>query len=117
VAAVSGTIGSVYPVLVVAALAVLFVVAAVAAGHGDLMAGPHPDQRPIDLPEAPLQPADLDGLRFGVGLRGYRMDQVDAVLDRVGAELAHRDERIAELTAHITALKAIAGPPGGVRDE
>ncbi len=34
-----------------------------------------------------------------MALRGYRMDEVDDVLDRLGAELALRDARIAELEA------------------
>jgi len=100
----AGTIGHVYVVLVLAALVVLFVVAAVAAGRGDLMAEVLPDRRPVELPDEPLSPADLDGLRFGVGLRGYRMDQVDAVLDRLAAELARRDELIAQLAARVEAL-------------
>jgi DivIVA domain-containing protein len=36
-------------------------------------------------------------VRFAIGLRGYRMDQVDDVLDRLGRELAARDDRIAAL--------------------
>lgn len=43
--------------------------------------------------------ADLAAVRFDRAARGYRMDQVDAVLDRLGEELAARDERIAALTA------------------
>lgn len=43
--------------------------------------------------------AEVTGVRFDRALRGYRMDQVDAVLDRLGQELARRDERIAALTA------------------
>jgi DivIVA domain-containing protein len=113
----SGTIDGVYPVLVIAAVAVVFVVAAVAAGHGDLMAGPGTDRRPLELPEAPLEPADLDGLRFGVGFRGYRMDQVDAVLDRLAAELRQRDQHIAELSAEIAALEAPAAPHEAAPDE
>ncbi|EMY33473.1 hypothetical protein D477_014752 [Arthrobacter crystallopoietes BAB-32] len=48
------------------------------------------------LPEHP-GPEDIDGLRFSVALRGYRMDQVDEVLDRLRSELADRDETIAQL--------------------
>ena len=113
----SGTIDGVYPVLVIAAVVVVFAVAAVAAGHGDLMADPQPDRRPLDLPEETLGPAAIDGLRFGVGFRGYRMDQVDAVLGRLAAELGQRDERIAELAAQVAALEAPAGPREAVPDE
>jgi DivIVA domain-containing protein len=117
-AAGSGTIGGVYPLLVIAALAVVFVVAAVASGRGDLMADAPVDLRALDLPEAPLQPADLAGLRFAVGLRGYRMDQVDQVLDRVAAELASRDERIAALEADLEASRSAGeGEPPDERDQ
>ena len=37
---------------------------------------------------------DVQEVRFAVGARGYRMDEVDAVLDRVGADLAERDAHI-----------------------
>jgi DivIVA domain-containing protein len=104
----------VYPLLVIAALVVVFVVAAVATGRGDVMADAHPDRRSPDLPEGPLRPADLAGVRFGVGLRGYRMDQVDLVLDRVAAELASRDERIAALEAD---LEAAASPREGTSED
>ncbi len=49
------------------------------------------------LPEETLHPEDLQELRFDVGLRGYRMDQVDAVLERLGEELQDRDRQLAEL--------------------
>jgi DivIVA domain-containing protein len=39
-------------------------------------------------------------------LRGYRMGEVDDVLDRLGAELAERDVRIAELEAALASAPA-----------
>jgi len=116
----------VYVVLVLAALGVLFVVAAVAAGRGDLMADVNPDRRPVELPDRSLRADDLELLRFGVGFRGYRMDQVDAVLDRLAVELAQRDELIAALEARVAAelkqeaqaqVEAPAGPHEAQRDE
>ncbi|GAA4371989.1 DivIVA domain-containing protein [Paeniglutamicibacter cryotolerans] len=41
---------------------------------------------PVLLPERPLG-ADVRAVRFSLGLRGYRMDQVDEVLDVMAAEL------------------------------
>lgn len=46
---------------------------------------------PVLLPQEP-EPADVDKLRFSLGLRGYRMDQVDEVLDRLRDELAAKDQ-------------------------
>lgn len=49
------------------------------------------------LPEQGLRDQDFDELVFDVALRGYRMSQVDAVIDRVRRELRDRDEEIAVL--------------------
>lgn len=43
------------------------------------------------------RPEDLDEARFAVALRGYRMDQVDAVLDEARELLALREAEIARL--------------------
>nr|WP_231708807.1 DivIVA domain-containing protein [Arthrobacter sp. zg-Y20] len=61
---------------------------------------PEPDPRlpPVLLPEHP-DAGDVGGLRFSVALRGYRMDQVDAVLDRLAEALAARDAKISALEA------------------
>jgi DivIVA domain-containing protein len=82
-------------VLLVAAVA--FAVVALALGRGGLL-DPElsPSPQPV-LPDGPVEPADLAQLRFEVAPRGYRMDQVDAVLSRLERELASRDARIAAL--------------------
>jgi DivIVA domain-containing protein len=41
---------------------------------------------------------DVARIRLPVALRGYRMTEVDAVLDRLAVELELRDRRLAELT-------------------
>ncbi len=77
-------------------------VALVAAGRGAPLQPAPPDRPPLALPaDRPLVPADLAALRFAVALRGYRMDQVDAVLDRLAAELRDREDRIAALQARL----------------
>lgn len=66
--------------------------------------------------DRPLSKADVDDLRLPMAVRGYRMDEVDDVLDRLGAELAYRDSRIAELeaAAHLRgAVEATNGPDAG----
>jgi DivIVA domain-containing protein len=89
---------------VLLALAVLAGIALVAAGRGDALVAARPDRPPLDLPPRPLTGADLSQLRFAVGLRGYRMDEVDAVLDRVADELSQREAQIATLTEQLAAL-------------
>ncbi|MFC4493555.1 DivIVA domain-containing protein [Streptomyces ovatisporus] len=68
-----------------------------------------PDQLDEPLPASrPVSRADVDALRLPVTARGYRMQQVDDVLDRLGAELAERDARIAELESALAGAQATA---------
>ena len=64
---------------------------------------------PVLLPERP-RAADVDLLRLAVAVPGYQRDQVDAVLDRLAAELDARDARVAEVEAQ---LAASSGPTSG----
>lgn len=61
---------------------------------------------PVLLP-AEATPADVDRIRFALGLRGYRMDQVDQVLDELRDQIAAKDREIERLR---TALDAPAQP-------
>ncbi|HEX5534746.1 MAG TPA: DivIVA domain-containing protein [Actinomycetales bacterium] len=81
--------------LVLVALAVVAGVAAVALGHvrGGLDDPTH--TRPYrPLPEGRLEPDDVDDVRFSLALRGYRMEEVDAVLTRLSVALAERDDEV-----------------------
>ncbi len=62
---------------------------------------------PVLLP-ATVVPSDLDSIRFGVGLRGYRMDQVDQVLDELREHLALRDAEVTRLTGLLADGQAVA---------
>lgn len=70
---------------------------------------------PVLLPEKP-QAADVDKLRFALGLRGYRMDQVDEVLDALRDEISAKDQTIADLRAELLgappATTSAAAPAG-----
>ncbi|HEV2088148.1 MAG TPA: DivIVA domain-containing protein [Cryptosporangiaceae bacterium] len=84
--------------LVVAAIA--FGVAAFVLGRDPGLTPPRPDAPPFDLPDGrPLTEADIRGLRLDTALRGYRMEQVDELLRRVGYDLG-------ELWAHVDRLEA-----------
>jgi len=90
-------------------LAVLCVAAVVAAGRGGGLADAEPDRSPwAELPED-VTSDSLRSLRFSIAFRGYRMDQVDAALDRLATELDRRDQRIAALEGSPSS----GGPAGG----
>ena len=87
---------------VLGVLVVLFAAAAVATRDRPLLADAPPDRPDLELPdERPLQAEDVAGVRFGMTLRGYRMSEVDQVLDRVAEELAERDARVRRLEAQL----------------
>lgn len=80
-------------------LLVIFVAAVVATREGHGLVDAPADAADVALPDGPLQPEDVHAVRFAVTVRGYRMSEVDEVLERVARELADRDERIALLVA------------------
>ena len=90
--------------LLILVLAVIAAIGLVAAGYGDAL-GRTASRRAVQA-ELPPHPSaeDVDALRFSLGLRGYRMDEVDLVLDRLRDELSARDLRIAELEANLAAV-------------
>lgn len=85
-------------------VAVLFVAAVVATSEDPVLADAPPDAADVVLPAGQVQPEDVADLRFGLALRGYRMSEVDPVLDRLATELRGRDQRIAELEGALVAL-------------
>lgn len=84
---------------VLGVLVVLLGAALVATREGPVLADAPPDRADLGLPAGSIGPADVERVRFGLALRGYRMAEVDEVLDRLAAELHARDERIAVLLA------------------
>lgn len=78
------------------------------------------------LPRGGVRAADLIELRFDQAVRGYRMSQVDAVLDQLSEELRDRDAEIDRLrdelaerpevvhseTFHSEAPQGFQPPPG-----
>jgi DivIVA domain-containing protein len=94
-------------VAVLVVLAVVGVVAAVVVGavHGGLDE-PASTLPPSGLPEGDLVPEDLAAVRFSLGFRGYRMDEVDAVLDRAQAELARAQTELAGRDAELAQLRS-----------
>ncbi|MGW2957554.1 DivIVA domain-containing protein [Streptomyces sp. NPDC001220] len=73
--------------------------------------GPLPEVAPERFqdplpPDRPVHRADVESLRFPLAPRGYRMADVDDALSRLGAELAERDARIADLESALAGAQA-----------
>lgn len=78
----------------VVVVAVMGGVAVVAAGRGGSMSETYDDRPDARVPaDGPLTASDLRQVRFGTALRGYRMSEVDALLDRLAAERDTRPDR------------------------
>lgn len=75
------------------------------------------EQPPANLPPVLLPanaaPEDVDSLRFSLGLRGYRMDQVDQVLDDLRDQLTATRQEVEELRARLAAVEDEGAERGG----
>ena len=77
---------------------VLFLAASFAFGRGEEMSPVLPEGTPLELPQDRLARGDdLRALKLSVALRGYRMDEVDWLLDRLSEQVDSRDREIARL--------------------
>lgn len=99
--------------MVVVIAAVTLAVLGSGDGSGGPVTGGMPDALPDRIDDAlprdrPLSPADVVAVRLPVAPRGYRMAEVDDVLDRLAAELAERDARIADLESAVAGAQPVA---------
>jgi DivIVA domain-containing protein len=78
-------------VAVVIGIAVLTGIAVLLAVTEHPMSDEPLDRLDPGLPDVPIRAADIPGLRFRIGLRGYRMDDVDAALTRIHESLAEAE--------------------------
>ena len=78
----------------------LFVIASFAFGRGEELSALPKDTSPLELPdERPVEAADVRKLRMPVVFRGYRMTEVDWLLEELAEALDDRDHVIAQLQA------------------
>ena len=69
-------------------------VAMVASGRGGSMPPAYDDRPDLVLPDdRPVAADDLRRVRFPLAFRGYRMSEVDSLLERVMEELERRPPR------------------------
>lgn len=90
-----------YLLVVLGVAALVFVVAATVFGRGEELAPLPPAATPTRLPADRIDGQDVRELRFQQALRGYRMEEVDWALARLGEELermtVERDDLLARL--------------------
>jgi DivIVA domain-containing protein len=100
-------------VLVVAVL--LFLGASLLMGRGETQPPAELDRSPVELPDdRPVRGDDVRDLRISVAARGYRMTEVDWLLEQFADALDERDEQIASLRARLAEQheeKAVADAP------
>ena len=89
--------------------AVVFAVVAWALGAVDGLRPVPPDSGEVGLPQGRLTASAIDRTRFGLAFRGYRMAEVDRVLDRLRDEVADRDVELGTLRG--------TGPSGQVEPD
>ena len=83
-------------VLVVGAL--LFIGASLLLGRGETQPPADLDRSPVELPQdRPVTGDDVRALRISVAVRGYRMTEVDWLLEQFAQALDERDAEIARL--------------------
>lgn len=97
----------IYLLVVVVVAAAVFGIAAAVFGRGEELAPLPPGPTPSRLPDGALTGDDVRALRLPQAVRGYRMAEVDWVLERLAAEL---DRAVAERD-DLRARLADAGPP------
>jgi DivIVA domain-containing protein len=92
-------------VLVVGGL--LFLGASLLLGRGETQPPAELDRSPVELPDdRPVTADDVRALRISAAFRGYRMTEVDWLLDQFALVLEERDAEIAALTARLAPPEA-----------
>ncbi len=90
-----GTIGAVIWLWVLVLVVVIGAIAVVAARREQPMSEPSEDRPDRAVPTGrALTSDDLDAVRFTTALRGYRMDEVDALIDQLRADLIARESEL-----------------------
>lgn len=80
-------------VFAILAVLALGAIAVIASGRGTPMEQAYDDRPDAVVPaEGPLSGDDLRRVRFSLAFRGYRMSEVDALLDRLATEKETAEE-------------------------
>ncbi|GAB3301021.1 hypothetical protein GCM10027451_03840 [Geodermatophilus aquaeductus] len=95
--------------------ALLFLGGSFLLGRGETQPPADLERSPVELPdERPVTGEDVRGLQVSVAVRGYRMTEVDWLLEQLALALDERDEVIAALRAERPAGAADADTDPGL---
>ncbi|MFI6101250.1 DivIVA domain-containing protein [Lentzea sp. NPDC051213] len=86
-----------YLIVMVAVAAVVFLLAALVFGRGEELAPLPPGASPTRLPAEDISAEDVRELKFQQVFRGYKMSEVDWVLQRLATEVGALRARVEEL--------------------
>ena len=90
----------------------LFLGASVLLGRGETQPPAELDRSPVELPEdRPVVGDDVRALRLSVTARGYRMTEVDWLLEQFATALDERDAELGSLRAQLDAAPATPPEP------
>lgn len=82
----------------------LFLGAALLLGRAETQPPAELDRSPVELPDdRPVVGDDVRALQVSVAVRGYRMTEVDWLLDQLAQTIDERDVQIAQLQAELAA--------------
>ena len=111
-----GFVLSVLGVLLVAVL--LFVGASLLLGRGEVEPPADVGRSPLELPDdRPVTGDDLRDVRLSVSVRGYRMTEVDWLVDQLAEALDEKDLEIASLRARLREARAEPDRPAADGEE
>lgn len=80
----------------------LFLGAALLSGRGESQPPADLDRSPVELPDdRPVVGDDVRALQVSVAVRGYRMSEVDWLLDQLARTIDEHDVQIARLSAEL----------------
>ena len=94
--------GLVFVIGLVVVGGLLFLGASLLLGRGESQPPAVPGRSPVELPDdRPVVADDVRALRISVAFRGYRMTEVDWLLDQFAQVLDERDAQLAELRGRL----------------
>ena len=104
-----GFVAFVVGVLLVGGL--LFLAASFLLGRGETQPPADLDRSPVELPDdRPVTGDDVRALRLSPAFRGYRMSEVDWLIDQFAQILDDRDAELAALRGSTTHPTPVVGP-------